>query len=97
MLDVARWLAEQGLERYVEAFPENDIDAAVLRTLNRDDLKELGVSSLGHRKKLLEAIAEFRESPHAPTSMPAARHDGGVWRSRAASVDRAVLRSGRFD
>jgi hypothetical protein len=43
MLDVARWLAEQGLEQYAEAFAENAIDGEVLRTLSGDDLKELGV------------------------------------------------------
>jgi hypothetical protein len=57
MLDVARWLAEQGLEQYAEAFAENAIDEEVLRTLSEDDLKELGVKALGHRKKLLAAIA----------------------------------------
>ena len=61
MFDVARWLAEQGLEQYAEAFAENAIDGEVLRTLTGEDLKELGVSALGHRKRLLEAIAALRE------------------------------------
>ena len=52
-----RGCRELGLERYLEAFRANDVDADVLRTLTADDLKELGVASLGHRKKLLEAIA----------------------------------------
>jgi class 3 adenylate cyclase/predicted ATPase len=56
---------ELGLERYVEAFEANDVDAGVLRTLNADDLKELGVTSLGHRKKLLEAIAALAQQPSA--------------------------------
>ncbi len=55
-MDIAAWLQELGLERYLEAFRANDVDADVLRTLTDDDLKELGVGSLGHRKKLLEAI-----------------------------------------
>jgi class 3 adenylate cyclase len=54
---LAAWLGDLGLERYLEACAANDIDAAVLRTLHSDDLRELGVVSLGHRKKLLEAIA----------------------------------------
>ncbi|HEY7599025.1 MAG TPA: adenylate/guanylate cyclase domain-containing protein, partial [Candidatus Limnocylindrales bacterium] len=53
------------MERYAEAFAANDIDASVLRTLNADDLKELGVTSLGHRKKLLEAIAALTPQPSA--------------------------------
>ena len=56
-MDIAAWLRDLGLERYIQAFEANDVDAAVLRTLSADDLKELGVTSLGHRKKLLEAIA----------------------------------------
>ena len=63
MLDVARWLAEQGLEQYAEAFAENAIDGEVLRTLSEDDLKVLGVKALGHRKKLLAAIALLSEQP----------------------------------
>jgi class 3 adenylate cyclase/tetratricopeptide (TPR) repeat protein len=62
-LDIAAWLREQGLERYTQAFEANDVDAAVLRTLTADDLKELGVASLGHRKKLLEAIAALAGPP----------------------------------
>jgi class 3 adenylate cyclase/predicted ATPase len=68
-VDIAAWLSGLGLERYVEAFEANDIDASVLRTLNADDLRELGVTSLGHRKKLLEAIAVLREPASASTAM----------------------------
>jgi class 3 adenylate cyclase len=69
MLDVARWLAEQGLGQYAEAFVENAIDGDVLQTLSEDDLKELGVKALGHRRKLLAAISLLgEESP--PTRPP---------------------------
>jgi len=63
MLNVARWLAKQGLEQYAEAFAENAIDDEVLRTLSGDDLKEIGVKALGHRKKLLAAIALLSGEP----------------------------------
>jgi class 3 adenylate cyclase/predicted ATPase len=69
---IAAWLSGLGLERYVEAFEGNDIDAAVLRTLNADDLRELGVASLGHRKKLLDAIAALRAPAGVPTATAAA-------------------------
>jgi hypothetical protein len=59
-VDIAAWLQELGQERYLEAFRANDVDPDVLRTLTADDLKELGVASLGHRKKLLEAIAALQ-------------------------------------
>ena len=64
-MDIAAWLRDLGLERYIQAFEANDVDAAVLRTLSADDLKELGVTSLGHRKKLLEAIAALTPPPSA--------------------------------
>ena len=56
MLDVARWLAEQGLGHHAEAFAENGIAGDVLRELTDADLKELGLN-LGDRKRLLKAIA----------------------------------------
>jgi class 3 adenylate cyclase len=51
-------VAELGLGQYASAFADNDIDYAVLVQLTDADLKELGISSLGHRKRLLAAIAE---------------------------------------
>jgi class 3 adenylate cyclase/pimeloyl-ACP methyl ester carboxylesterase len=56
-MDVRAWLDGLGLGQYAEAFAANDIDRELLRGLSADDLKELGVASLGHRKKLLAAIA----------------------------------------
>ena len=46
-----------GLERYVPAFRDNDIDAEVLPKLTAEDLISIGVTSVGHRRKLLDAIA----------------------------------------
>ena len=56
-LDIAIWLRQLGLGRYKAAFRENDIDQTVLRSLTHETLKELGVASLGHRLRLLDAIA----------------------------------------
>ena len=56
-MDVLGWLRELGLEQYEAIFRENDIDASVLSSLTNEDLKEIGVASLGHRRKLLGAIA----------------------------------------
>jgi class 3 adenylate cyclase/pimeloyl-ACP methyl ester carboxylesterase len=58
-VDVRAWLEDHGLGQYAEAFASNDVDGEVLRSLTADDLKELGVASLGHRKKLLAAIADL--------------------------------------
>ncbi|HUH86274.1 MAG TPA: adenylate/guanylate cyclase domain-containing protein [Stellaceae bacterium] len=60
-MDVASWLSELGLECYAAAFAANDVTANVLPHLSADDLKELGVNSVGHRRLLLAAIAGLRE------------------------------------
>jgi class 3 adenylate cyclase/predicted ATPase len=58
-VEIAAWLRELGLERYEEAFRDNEIDAEILPTLTADDLKDLGVTLVGHRRKLLNAIASL--------------------------------------
>jgi class 3 adenylate cyclase len=60
-VDVGSWLRNLGLERYEAAFRENGVSAEVLRHLTADDLKELGVAAVGHRRQLLVAIAEVRD------------------------------------
>ena len=59
-MDVVVWLRSLGLGKYEALFQENDIDETVLPNLTAEDLKELGVASLGHRRKLLDAIAALR-------------------------------------
>ena len=56
-MDVAAWLRGLGLERYEPLFRDNDVDAEVLTKLTADDLVSIGVISVGHRRKLLDAIA----------------------------------------
>ena len=56
-MNVAKWLRDLGLEQYAPAFRDNDIDGKVLRRLTGDDLRDLGVTSIGHRRRLLDAIA----------------------------------------
>ncbi len=59
-MDIADWLRSLGLERYQAAFLENDVSSALLPNLTADDLRELGVTSVGHRRQMLEAIAALR-------------------------------------
>ena len=59
-VDVADWLGGLGLGQYAPAFAANDIDGAVLPELTADDLAGLGITSIGHRRKLLAAIAALR-------------------------------------
>jgi class 3 adenylate cyclase len=56
-MDVAAWLQSLGLERYVPAFRDNEIDWDALPKLSAEDLKDLGVVLGGHRRRLLDAIA----------------------------------------
>ena len=69
MTDVAQWLADLGLEQYAGRFAENDIDAAVLADLTDQDLKEIGVASVGHRRRLMVAIAALNGGGHGPGSV----------------------------
>jgi hypothetical protein len=70
-MNIGAWLRSLGLERYEPAFRDNEIDARVLPKLTADDLRELGVSAIGHRRMLLEAIATLRTaSEAAPNDMP---------------------------
>jgi len=57
MMDVGSWLRGLGLGQYEAAFRENAIDDTVLPNLTAEDLKDLGVGIVGHRRKLLDAIA----------------------------------------
>ena len=74
-MDVADWLRALGLEQYEAAFQENDVDAEVLPTLTADELKDIGVSSIRHRRRLLEAIAALRLKD-APAEMPVRSSSG---------------------
>ncbi|HET6521210.1 MAG TPA: adenylate/guanylate cyclase domain-containing protein [Geminicoccaceae bacterium] len=70
-VDVAAWLRDLGLGRYAEAFRANDIDAAVLPELTAEDLVAIGVTSVGHRRKLLAAAAALRDRPPSAAGPPA--------------------------
>ena len=87
-VDIGAWLDGLGLGQYARAFAENDIDSDGLRILTAADLRELGVRSLGHRKKLLAEIAKMsaaEETPAPPPESYTPRHLADrILRSRAA-------------
>jgi class 3 adenylate cyclase/predicted ATPase len=66
-MDLGRWLRSLGLQQYEAVFRENAIDETVLPDLTDQDLEKLGVL-LGHRRKLLRAIASLNAAPAIPTS-----------------------------
>ena len=65
MQEVADWLGKLGMSEYADRFAENKIDVSVLRHLTDQDLKDIGVP-LGHRRKMLAAIAEHIDSIQVP-------------------------------
>jgi class 3 adenylate cyclase len=85
-VDIAAWLRELGLERYQQAFRENEIDAEILPKLTADDLKDIGITTVGHRRKLLEAIAALAEPASASQAEPSA-----AARARPAQAERRQL------
>jgi class 3 adenylate cyclase/ABC-type lipoprotein export system ATPase subunit len=70
-MDVLVWLRSLGLGQYEAAFRDNEVDDSVLPNLTAEDLKELGVTALGHRRKLLDAIAALRTDESAKTKATA--------------------------
>jgi hypothetical protein len=69
-MDVVVWLRSLGLGKYEAIFRENEITEKVLPNLTEEHLKQLGVASLGHRVKLLEAIAALRDDTSAQGGRP---------------------------
>ena len=67
-MDIAGWLRSLGLERYEQVFRENRIEADLLPRLTVEDLKDLGVSLVGDRRRLLDAIAALGVEMHTATA-----------------------------
>ena len=64
-MDVAAWLRDLGLGRYERAFRDHAVEAEILPELTEDDLKEMGVVAVGHRRKLLAAIGALHKGSAA--------------------------------
>ncbi len=71
-MDVAAWLRGLGLEQYAQLFRDNDIDGAILCEMTAEDLKELGISSFGHRRRLSNAITALGMEPPTHNVAPSA-------------------------
>ena len=83
MQEIAEWLDKLGMSEYAQRFAENGIDFRVLPDLTDQDLKDIGVL-LGHRRKLLRAIAELdgvekgAPKPAPPAAEPVAPHEAAA-------------------
>src|SRR6516162_5009649 len=71
MRGITEWLESIGLSEYAQRFAENGVDLSVLRDLTDQDLKDLGVL-LGHRRKILRAIAELEDGARFKSAVPVA-------------------------
>jgi class 3 adenylate cyclase len=83
-MDIGGWLRSLGLEQYEAAFRDNGVDETILPKLTAEDVKDLGVTAVGHRRKLLEAIALLRDEAsakptpaEAPSRQPEPAKDAG--------------------
>ena len=75
-MDIAAWLRGLGLERYEQTFRDHEIDGEVLARLTADDLKAAGIAAVGHRRRLLDAIAALTPgdgTADIPAAPPASR------------------------
>ena len=92
-MDVGAWLATLGLERYAQSFRDNEIDADILSTLTSEDLEDLGIKLVGHRRKLLNAIESLRTEAgmhdSKPTSAPDADRQQRIEPVRAEVTQRS--------
>ena len=88
-MDIVAWLHRLGLEQYEQAFRDNDIDAEVLPEVTAEDLISIGVTSVGHRRKLLAAIAALGAAVPAGV--------GSVPCRAAAAVDGRRRRAGLLE
>src|ERR1700681_4995494 len=71
MQQIADWLEKLGLGQYAQRFAENDINFGILADLTDQDLKEIGISSLGHRRQVLRAVGELGVTSVAAAPDPA--------------------------
>ena len=76
-MDIGGWLRSLGLEQYEAVLRGNEIDETVLSSLTHETLKELGVTAVGHRLKLLDAIAALRTAKLSVSSSGSSRSDQG--------------------
>ncbi len=83
-MDIESWLRGLGLEHYATTFRDNDVDEHVLPSLKAQDLREMGVASVGHRRRLLDAIATLDGREFVSTA--------GPWQHVPAKVDRSERR-----
>ena len=87
---LAHWLEKLGMPEYAQRFAENDIDFTILGDLSDQDLEKIGVESLGHRRKLLRAIADLKDVEKSSPVAAVAAAPAGIPRSADTAERRQV-------
>src|SRR5262245_19005708 len=90
MQKIADWLEKLGMSEYAQPFAENDIDFAILGDLTDQDLEKIGVTSLGHRRKLLRAIADLEGVEKSTPAVAAATTSPAMPRAADTAERRQV-------
>jgi hypothetical protein len=74
MSEIRRWLEAIGLSQYADAFEVNDIGMDLLKQVDDQTLKDIGVASAGHRLRIRNAIAKLTTAPAAQVNVSAIAH-----------------------
>ena len=90
MQQIANWLEKLGMSEYAQRFAENDIDFTILGDLSDQDLEKIGVASLGHRRKLLRAIADLKDVQRSEPGLAVAAVARAGMRSQDTAERRQV-------
>ena len=88
--ELLAWLTELGLEAYAQALAENDVDLELLGKLTAEDLREIGIASVGHRRRLLDAAARLNPPPLPAPVLPAPPLPAAVAAPRGAAQRRPI-------
>ena len=88
MSEIRKWLEAIGLGQYADAFETNDIDMDLLRQIDDQALRDLGMTSAGHRLRIRNAIAKLVTAPAAQVHLSAA---APAQEATAASAERRQL------
>src|SRR5437868_6103730 len=91
-MDAGDFLRKLGLQQYEAAFRDNGIDIRVLPDLTAEDLKDLGITMVGHRRILLQAIAALREPTATAVEAGAEALDAAPMRGTQAAIAEAERR-----
>ena len=86
MSEIRKWLETIGLAQYADAFEANDIDMELLKQVDDQTLKDIGVASAGHRLRIRNAIAKLATAPVAEVNLGATTHE-----TTAGSAERRQL------